>query len=179
MTTFVEKIEQSNDNPNDPRNREVIFPAFDPQGSNLATPINSSNFTKAFIRNLPAYREGLSPIRRGLEVGLFHGYWLVGPFFKFNPSRFTDAGARVALLSTIGLIVISTLAILLYAASNPPKPIATITTPNPPDVFNHPKGWNEYAKGFLFGGIGGAFIAYFIVSNVDVFGNFLNLINRS
>jgi len=179
MTTFVEKIEQSNDNPNDPRNREVILPAFDPQGSNLATPINSSGFTKALIRNLPAYRQGISPLRRGLEVGLAHGYWLVGPFFKFNPSRFTDAGAMVALLSTIGLIVISTLAISLYAASNPPKPIATITVPNPPDVYNHAEGWNEYATGFFMGGIGGAVFAYLILSNIDVFGNFLNLVNLS
>lgn len=84
MTTFVEKIERSNDNPRDPRNRQVIFPPPNLYDGNLATPINSSPLVKAFINNLPAYRRGLSPIRRGLEVGLAHGYWLVGPFFKFQ-----------------------------------------------------------------------------------------------
>jgi len=44
-----------------------VNPAGDPQVGNLATPLNSSGFTRAFINNLPAYREGLSPIRRGLE----------------------------------------------------------------------------------------------------------------
>jgi photosystem I subunit 11 len=174
MTTFVEKIERSNDNPRDPRNREVVHPALDPQNSNLATPINSSKIVKAYINNLSAYRQGLSPLRRGLEVGIAHGYWLVGPFAKFNPLRSTDVGTLVALLSTIGLIVISTLAIILYAASNPPKPLATITTPNPPKELKHSTGWDRYAAGFFIGGIAGAGLAYEILANVDVFKNFLN-----
>lgn len=176
MTTFVEKIERSNDNLRDPRNREVIFPAPDLYGSNFATPINSSPIVKAFINNLPAYRQGLSPFRRGLEVGLAHGYWLIGPFFEFNPLRESHQGALVALLSTFGLIVISTLAIALYAGSNPPAPTATITAPNPPEAFYHSQGWFTYAKGFLVGGLGGALFAYLIVSNVDVFKNALNIV---
>lgn len=175
MTTFVEKIEQSNDRPSDPRNREVVHPALDPQVGNLATPINSSKLTKAFINNLSAYRSGLSPVRRGLEVGLAHGYILVGPFAKFNPLRFTDSGTLVAFLSASGLIVISTLAIILYAASNPPKPLATITTPNPPRELNTSSGWDQYAFGFFAGGIVGAAIAYAILANVDVLGNFLKI----
>ncbi|MEB3310468.1 MAG: photosystem I reaction center subunit XI [Snowella sp.] len=174
MTTFVEKIERSNDNPRDPRNREVILPAPDPYNSNLATPINSSPLVKAFINNLPAYRQGLSPFRRGLEVGLAHGYWLIGPFFEFNPLRLSHQGALVALLSTFGLIVISTGAIALYAASNPPNPTATITAPNPPEAFNRPDGWFSYAKGFLVGGLGGSLFAYLILTNVDVFKNALS-----
>jgi photosystem I subunit XI len=176
MTTFVEKIDRSKDNPNDPRNKEVIFPAFDPQGSNLATPINSSKLVKSLMNSLPAYREGLSPLRRGIEVGVAHGYWLLGPLFEFNPLRLTEYGGFTALLSTIGLIIISTLSIVLYAATNPPPPIATITAPNPPDVYNSEKGWDTYATGFLIGGIGGSILAYAIVSNVDVFQNFRNLL---
>lgn len=175
MTTFVEKIERSNDRPSDPRNREVVFPGNDPQDSNLATPINSSPLVKAYINNLPAYRRGLSPIRRGLEVGLAHGYWLVGPFAKFNPLRFTEVGTLVALLSAIGLIVISTLLISLYAAVNPPAPIATITTPRPPDALKTTEGWDEYAAGFFLGGVGGAVFAYAILANVDVLKNFLTI----
>jgi photosystem I subunit 11 len=177
MTTFVEKIEQSNNNPRDPRNREVVFEADNPFNGNLATPINSSPIVKAYINNLPAYRSGLTPIRRGLEVGLAHGYWIVGPFFKFNPMRYSEYGSLIALLSSISLIVISTLAISLYASSNPPPlPTSTITTPNPPRALSSAEGWNEYASGFFIGGVGGAIVAYAILANVDVFGNFLNLV---
>ncbi|NJO78361.1 MAG: photosystem I reaction centre subunit XI PsaL [Cyanobacteria bacterium RM1_2_2] len=176
MTTFVEKIEQSNDRPSDPRNREVVHPAADPQIGNLATPINSSKLTKTIINNLSAYRSGLSPTRRGLEVGLAHGYWLVGPFAKFNPLRYTDSGTLVAFLSASGLIVISTLAIMLYAASKPPKPLANITTPNLPREFSTQRGWDQYAFGFFGGGIAGAAVAYAILANVDVLGNFLHLV---
>jgi photosystem I subunit XI len=176
MTTFVEKIDQSKNNPKDPRNQEVVLPDFDPQGSNLATPINSSKLAKAIVNSFSAYRQGLSPLRRGIEVGLAHGYWQIGPFFKFNPLRYTEWGALTALLSDIGLVVISAAAIVIYAATNPPPPIATITTPNPPDVFASTQGWNTYATGFLIGGVGGAVLAYFIVANIDVFQNSLNLI---
>jgi photosystem I subunit XI len=176
MTTFVEKIDQSKNNPRDPRNNEVVSPDFDPQGSNLATPINNSKLAKAIVNSFSAYRQGLSPLRRGIEVGLAHGYWLLGPFFKFNPLRYTERGAEAALLSTIGLIIISAASIVLYAATNPPPPIATITVPNPPDAFASTKGWDTYATGFLVGGVGGAVLAYLIVNNIDVFQNSLHLI---
>ena len=176
MATFVDKIEQSNDRPSDLRNREVVHPANDPQNGNLATPINSSGFTRAFINNLPAYRRGLSPIRRGLEVGLAHGYWLVGPFVTFNPLRYTDVGPLAGLFSAIGLILISTLAISLYAASNPPKPVTTITTPNPPQSLATEEGWNEYATGFFLGGVGGAIVAYTLLVNVGTFQEFLSIL---
>jgi photosystem I subunit XI len=176
MTTFVERIEQSNDNPRDPRNQEVIHPAGDPQYANLATPINSSGLIRDYLNSLPAYRLGLSPVRRGLEVGIAHGYWLVGPFAKFNPLRLTDGGTLIALFSTIGLIVISTLLIWLYAASNPPKPLGTLVVPNPPDAFKNSVSWNQYGSGFLVGGSIGAVIAFAILANVDVLDNFLHLV---
>jgi photosystem I subunit 11 len=64
---------------------EAIQPAGDPQIGNLETPINSSGFSKAFISNLPAYRAGLSPQRRGLEIGMAHGYFVYGPFALLAP----------------------------------------------------------------------------------------------
>jgi photosystem I subunit XI len=166
---FVERIEQSNDNPSDPRNREVVHPPIDPQVGNLATPINSSPLARSFINNLSAYRPGLSVQRRGLEVGLAHGYWLVGPFAYLNPLRHTEFTDMIGLASAVGTVVISTLAILLYAASNPPRPVATLTTPNPPDALNSPEGWNEYAKSFLIGGVAGAGIAYVLITNLGSF----------
>lgn len=35
-----------------------------------------------FLSNLPAYRTGVSPVLRGTEIGLAHGFLLVGPFIK-------------------------------------------------------------------------------------------------
>lgn len=174
---MVQAIDRSKDRPGDARNREVVFPGNDPFDGNLSTPINSSGLTLAFINNLPAYRKGLKPIVRGLEVGLAHGYWLVGPFTKFNPLRDTEVGTLTALFATVGLLIISTLAISLYGASDPPAPTKTITTPNPPEGLSTGEGWNEYAAGFLIGGVGGATVAYLILANVDVFKNFLNFIN--
>ena len=163
---------EANNDPRDPRNREVVFPAFDIQNGNLATPINSSPLVKAYINNLPAYRAGLTPLRRGLEVGMAHGYWILGPFAKLGPLRDTDIANLAGLIATTGLIVISTLAISLYANTTPPQPTTTITTPNPPDAFKSEHGWNEYAGGFLIGGVGGAAFAYFILTNISLFKNF-------
>jgi hypothetical protein len=55
----------------------TVTPVADPTVGNLATPVNSSYFTKAFINALPAYRPSLSPNRRGLEVGMAHGFFLL------------------------------------------------------------------------------------------------------
>lgn len=177
MVQIVENIQRSNDRPGDPRNREVVHaPYDDPQIGNLATPINSSAFTKAFINNLPAYRKGLSPQRRGLEVGLAHGYWLLGPFVTFNPLRDTAVGLMAGLFATISTILISTFAISLYAASDPPEPLATITAPNPPEALKTSEGWHEYAGGFLVGGVGGALVAYAILANLDVFRTIFNIL---
>lgn len=175
MVQIVENIQKSNDRPGDPRNQEVVHAPFgDFQIGNLATPINSSGFTKAYINNLPAYRRGLSPQRRGLEVGLAHGYWLIGPFVTFNPLRDTEVGLMVGLFATISTLIISTLAISLYATVNPPNPLATVTTPNPPEELKTPEGWHEYAGGFLIGGVGGALVAYAILANFSVFQTILN-----
>jgi len=176
MTQIVDKIEQSGKRPSDPRNREVVHPVADLQYGDLMTPINSSPFVKGLMSNLSAYRSGLSPLRRGIEVGVTHGYWLVCPFAKFNPLRYTSVGTFGSLLSTFGLIIISTVLIVLYAASHPPVPLAATATPNPPDAFSSQKGWNEYAGGFFIGGVLGAIAAYLILANFDVLKNFLTLI---
>jgi photosystem I subunit 11 len=141
---------------------EVVHPADDPQIGNLATPVNFSGFTRTLIRNLPAYRAGLSPQRRGLEVGMAHGYLLFGPFAYTSQFRNTPMADVVGLIEAVILVVILTVCLSLYAGSNPKKPISTITTPNPPASLSHPEGWSEFAGSFLIGGIGGAAFAYIV-----------------
>ena len=89
----------------------------DPFVGHLATPITSSSVTRALLKNLPAYRQGLSPSLRGLEVGLAHGYFLIGPFSKLGPLRNSDIGLLAGFLSTIGLILILTLGLTIYGAA--------------------------------------------------------------
>ena len=85
----------------------------DPFVGHLATPITSSAVTRAILQNLPAYRSGLTPLLRGLEIGLAHGYFLVGPFAKLGPLRNSDIALFAGFLSTIGLILILTLGLTI------------------------------------------------------------------
>lgn len=164
---MAQAVDASKNLPSDPRNREVVFAANrDPQQGNLETPINSSPFSKWFIGNLPAYRPGLTPFRRGLEVGMAHGYFIFGPFAKLGPLRNAANANLAGLLGSIGLVVILTAALSLYSNTNPGKPLASVTVPNPPDSFNSKEGWNNFASAFLIGGIGGAVVAYFLTSNL-------------
>ncbi|MGH7998299.1 MAG: photosystem I reaction center subunit XI [Brasilonema sp.] len=165
----MQAVDASKNLPSDPRNREVVFPEWrDSQRGNLETPVNSSPLTKWFISNLPAYRPGLTPFRRGLEVGMAHGYWIFGPFSKLGPLRDTANANLAGLLGTLGLIILLTGALSLYAGTNPPQPNVTVTTPNPPDAFKSSEGWNGFASAFLIGGIGGAIVAYLLVGNLTL-----------
>ncbi|MGD1911849.1 MAG: photosystem I reaction center subunit XI [Rivularia sp. (in: cyanobacteria)] len=164
---MAQTADASKNNSSDSRNQEVVFAASgNPQLGNLETPINSSPLTKWFIGNLPAYRPDLTPFRRGLEVGMAHGYLLFGPFSKLGPLRNAASANLAGLLSTIGLVVILTACLSMYANSNPNKPVAMVTVPNPPNAFNTTEGWNNFASAFLIGGIGGAAFAYFLTSNL-------------
>lgn len=171
---MVEKISKSKDRPNDPRNQEVVNPAKgNPQIGNLETPINASGLSKWFINIQPGYRKGITSFRRGLEVGIAQGLWVVIPFVKLGPLRDTDIANIAGLLSSFGLTAIGTAAIYLYAASNPPSPHVTLTTPNPPTELNTPAGWYKYANGFIVGGLSGATITYLVLSNWAVLENLL------
>lgn len=158
--------------------QEVVKPAGDPQIGNLATPINSSDFTKALINNLPAYRIGLSPQRRGLEIGMAHGYLLFGPFALTSQFRHSPVYDLVGLIEAVILVVILTLCLSLYSSVGVGKPIATVTTPRPPEALGTEEGWSEFAGSFLIGGIGGAAFAYLVYQIfksgvLETFGNLL------
>ncbi len=140
----------------------MIRPAGDPQIGDLATPLNSSAFSQAFISNLPAYRQGLSAQRRGLEIGMAHGFFLFGPFVVTGPLRNTDYAATAGVLSAVGLVMILTVALSLYGSVTTYKPSPSVTTEAPPTDLGTKEGWGEFASSFLIGGCGGAFFAYLI-----------------
>lgn len=126
----------------------TVTPVADPTVGNLATPINSSSFSKAFLNALPAYRPSLSPNRRGLEVGMAHGFFLYGPFAITGPLRLTEYASTAGLLATIGLVSILTVCLSLYgtAGNGPNVQPADATIDNPrPTCSPKPAGLNSPA----------------------------------
>ena len=86
----------------------------DPFVGNLATPVSTSSFTRSLLGNLPAYRPGISPLFRGLEIGMTHGYFLVGPFYKLGPLRNSDVALISGFFSSLGLIIIMSACLAIY-----------------------------------------------------------------
>lgn len=56
----------------------------DPFVGSFETPVTSSPLVANYLSNLPAYRTGVSPSLRGVEIGLAHGFLLAGPFIKVS-----------------------------------------------------------------------------------------------
>lgn len=139
----------------------------DPFVGHLATPITSSAVTRAILQNLPAYRFGLTPLLRGLEIGLAHGYFLIGPFVNLGPLRNSEISLLAGFLSTIGLIVILTLALTIYG-------IATFGQINPnnidsPTNLQTKKAWDQFKGGFFVGACGSAGFAFICLSSIPTF----------
>jgi photosystem I subunit 11 len=133
----------------------------DPQLGNLSTPISDSAIVKAFVGNLPAYRAGLSPSRRGLEVGMAHGYFIYGPFALLGPLRNTELGSLAGLLATLAFVMILTAGLSLHG-QHVTKLQSSSALEAPADL-GTPSGWSEFASSFLIGGAGGAAFAYFLI----------------
>jgi photosystem I subunit 11 len=131
----------------------------DPFVGNLATPISTSSFTRSFLSNLPAYRVGLSPLLRGLEIGMAHGYFLVGPFYKLGPLRASDVALLSGLFSSIGLIIIMSACLAIYG-------VVSFEETENKDVLQSSQGWRQFTSGWLVGSIGGAIFAYTLISNI-------------
>ena len=89
----------------------------DPFIGMLETPVTSAPIVAGYLSNLPAYRTGVSPVLRGVEIGLAHGFLLAGPFIKLGPLRDTDAGIVSGCLSAAGLVAILTLCLTIYGAA--------------------------------------------------------------
>ncbi len=146
----------------------------DPQIGNLATPVNSSDFTLNFLKGLPIYRAGISSFTRGLEIGMAHGYWLVGPFIKLSPARDTDFAYTSGLLATLTLLLVLTIALSAYGSVSFQKELVTVprpsfsrNVPNVPDTLVTIEGWSQFTAAFFIGGCGGAIFAYQILLNLD------------
>ncbi len=138
---------------------DLISPfAQDPFLGNLSTPITTSNFTKAYLSSLPAYQKNLSPLLRGINIGFVHGYFLFGPFFSLGPLRQSEASAFIAFLSATSLIIILSLALLIYGFVSFKKESQDLTL----NLFNS-KNWQRFSSGFTIGGLSGISFAYLLI----------------
>jgi len=129
----------------------------DPFVGNLATPVTASAFTKTWLSNLPIYRKGLSPLLRGLEIGMAHGYFLLGPFYKLGPLRDSEVALLSGLFSTFGLVIILTAALTMYG-------IVSFEEEGS-DPLETSQGWSSFTAGFFVGASGGAGFVYLLILN--------------
>ncbi len=137
----------------------------DPFVGHLSTPITTSAATKAFLGNLPVYRTELSPLFRGLEVGMAHGYLLVGPFDKLGPLRNSEIALLSGFLSAVGLIIILALCLTIYGKVSFQNLTERTVNLTNKDLFTQ-EGWSQFTSGFLIGAFGGASFAYLILLNI-------------
>jgi photosystem I subunit 11 len=140
----------------------------DPFVGHLSTPITTSSITKAYLSLLPAYKVGLSPLLRGINIGFVHGYFLLGPFVKLGPLRDSQVANFIGFLSTISLIIILTVGLLIYGfvTFSPKNKFENLEKKNSVDFLNSAK-WSQFTSGFIVGGFGGTSIAYILLRLIN------------
>ena len=135
----------------------------DPFVGHLSTPITTSNITKTYLSLLPAYKPGLSPLLRGINIGYVHGYFLLGPFIDLGPLRNSPVSNFVGFVSAISLIIILTTCLLIYGFVTFKKTDVETSKIN----FLSLQGWQQFTSGFIVGGFGGTSIAYILLKLIN------------
>ena len=128
----------------------------DPFVGHLSSPITTSASTRALLGNMPAYRRNLSPVVRRFEIGLAHGYFLVGPFDKLGPLRNSEMGLLAGFLSALGLVTILAVGLTIYG-------IASFQKADKGDGLQTSEGWSKFTGGFTVGAYGGALFAFLLL----------------
>ncbi|KAL3155404.1 hypothetical protein ABBQ38_010960 [Trebouxia sp. C0009 RCD-2024] len=139
----------------------------DPFIGMLETPVTSAPVVANFLSSLPAYRTGVSPLLRGVEIGLVHGLLVTGPFIKLGPLRNVPGYAETAgCLSAAGLVAILTAALALYGATSfqqdtPQLGVKTLSGREiNRDRLQSNEGWSNFTAGFFVGAESGVAWAY-------------------
>ena len=134
----------------------------DPFVGNLSTPVTTSTATKLYLGNLPIYRKGLSPLLRGLEIGMAHGYFLIGPFYILGPLRNSENALLIGFTAALGLIFILTVGLTIYG-------VASFQDGGKLEGLESSKGWRKFTSSFFLGAFGGDVVAYVLLSNLAFF----------
>lgn len=149
--------------------KQVIQPLNgDPFIGMLETPVTSAPIVASFLSNLPAYRTGVSPLLRGVEIGLTHGFFIPGPFIKLGPLRNAADGIPEIAGCLAGCLLVIILAgcLTIYGQASfqddePPLGVKTLSGRDVPrDPLQSADGWNQFASGWLVGGLSGVAWCY-------------------
>merc|ERR1712125_239385 len=126
-------------------------------GDQCQTPVTNGRFAVNYLNNLAFYRKGLKPWQRGIEIGMAHGYFIIGPFTSLGPLRNTPEAATVGLLAGDACIAAASLGGLGFG---------TVMTPTLFDEKGDKpgKGFTEMINWHLVGGIGGAGFAHALIT---------------
>lgn len=139
----------------------------DPFIGMLETPVTSAPIVSNFLSNLPAYRTGVAPLLRGVEVGLAHGFFVAGPFIKLGPLRATDSAEVAGCLSGAGLVLILTACLSIYGATAFQRDdVVGVKTLSgraiTRDSLQTSDGWASFSSGWLVGGLSGVAWCYIL-----------------
>lgn len=143
----------------------------DPFIGMLETPVTSSPLVAGFLAGLPANRRSVSPVLRGVEIGLAHGYLLLGPFLALGPLRDTPSASTAGVLSSWGLVAILAACLSIYGkvtyqGDDVMLGKKTLTGRDlPTDALYTAEGWEKFTSGFLVGGFSGVLFAYITTAN--------------
>jgi len=129
----------------------------EPFSSSVRTPLTEGRFSKMFIENTAFYREGLKPWQRGIEIGMAHGYFLIGPFTALGPLRDSPVAATVGLLCGCSIIGLVTCGAYIFGTTI--KPTLFDKEGDEPA-----KGWTELVNWHALGGVGGAGFAHALLT---------------
>lgn len=136
----------------------------DPFLGHLSTPVSDSQLVRNYLSQLPINRAGLTPFARGREIGMAHGYFLLGPFLELGPLRNSDIADLAGLVSAIALVVIAAVGMRLYGNT------AYDLGVKPNDDLKTAKGWAGLSQGFVVGGTGGALFAFLLIQGLNFLG---------
>jgi len=102
-----------------------------------------------------------------LEIGMAHGYFLLGPFAKLGPLRNTELANQAGLLATIGLLLILSICLWIYGSAS----FQGRKTPQGelPENLKTAKSWSEFNAGWTVGSCGGALFAFLLLTNSSLF----------
>lgn len=154
----------------------------DPFVAMLETPVTSDEAVVWFLSNLPAYKTAVSPVTRGVEIGLAHGYWISGPWIKVGPFRSLEYPLPevVGCISGLGACCLLFFAMIIYGriqfTNNDfilPAGVGTKTlsgrpiTPDP--AFTTPEGWNKLTAGVMVGSLAGVAWCYIMCTTLPFY----------
>jgi photosystem I subunit 11 len=126
-------------------------------GDQVQTPVTDGLFARQFLKSMAFYRDGLKPWQRGIEIGMAHGYFLIGPFTSLGPLRNTPEAATVGLLCGAAVVGIVSVGGLIFG------------TTIKPTLFDKPgdkpaAGFQEMINWHAVGGLGGAGFAHALIT---------------